>query len=239
MSNAMTFSWKGRTGPFEVALGPGVFRPSSTSVAVAEALEVGPEDTVLDVGCGSGILSFVAGRLGAARVYGCDVSEEAVAIARSNAHRLGLSDVTEFRSGDLLEPVQDVDADVVIGDVSGIPDAIAEVTGWFPDGRAGGPTGSELPTAMLGGVRNVLRRGGRLYLPTGTIQAEETVLAAARRTFGDENLELVVERHFPLPDVIAHSKAVTRMITDGIVELKQRGSRMVWRLRVWCCTRAA
>ncbi|MGH2690800.1 MAG: 50S ribosomal protein L11 methyltransferase [Actinomycetota bacterium] len=237
MTEAAVFSWKGRTGPFDLLLGPGVFRPSSTSAAVAEALEVRSGETVLDVGCGSGVLSFVAARLGAVRVYGCDVSEQAVAAARTNADRLGLGDVTDFRAGSLLEPVRDVEADVVIGDVSGIPDAIAEVSGWFPDGYAGGPTGSELPAAMLTGIGDVLRPGGRLYLPTGTIQHEESVLAAARRAFGRDNLEMVLERHFPLPDLVARSKAVTRMISDGVVELKQRGSRFLWRLRVWCCTR--
>jgi ribosomal protein L11 methyltransferase len=129
MNDATMYRWKGRTGPFDLSVGPGVFRPSSTSMALAEGLEVMPQDTVLDVGCGSGVLSFLAGRLGAGRVYGCDISEEAIVEARRNAERLGLSDLTEFRAGDLLEPVKDVNADVVIGDVSGIPDPIAEVTG--------------------------------------------------------------------------------------------------------------
>ncbi|MDP9226152.1 MAG: 50S ribosomal protein L11 methyltransferase [Actinomycetota bacterium] len=230
------FRWRGRTGPFELLLGEGVFQPSSTSVAVAEALEVAPDDTVLDVGCGSGILSFVAARLGASQVYGCDISEEAIVAARENAGRLGLSDVTEFRVGNLLEPVSDVEADVVIGDVSGIPDEIAKMTGWFPGGRGGGPTGSELPTAMLQGIRNVLRPGGRLYLPTGTIQAEDVVLAAARRAFGVDNLEVVLERHFPLPDLVGRSEVFTRMMASGLVAIKQRGTRMLWRLRIWCCT---
>lgn len=238
MTDATLFRWRGRTGPFELFVGPEVFRPSSTSVALAEALQVAPQDTVLDVGCGSGVLSFVAGRLGAGRVYGCDNSEEAVAEARRNAERLGLSHMTEFRAGDLLEPVKDIEADVVIGDVSGIPDPIAEVTGWFPGGRGGGPTGSELPTAMLRGIHEVLRPGGRLYLPTGTIQAEDSVLAAARRAFGIDNLEVVLERNFPLPDLVARSKVLTRMMADGVVGIKQRGSRMLWRLRVWCCTRS-
>lgn len=217
-------------------MNPGVFAPTHTSRTIAEALEIHPGDTVVDVGCGSGVLSFVAARLGAARVVGCDISEQAVEVARLNAKELGLDDRCEFRVGSLLEPVGDVEADIVIGDVSGIPDEIAAVTGWFPDGRAGGPTGAELPTAMLESLAasGTLRSGGCLYLPTGTIQDERTILAKARELFG-ERMQAVIERDFPLPDVVGGSLAVARMMKDGLLNLQRRGSRFLWRLRIWRC----
>ncbi|HEX2049352.1 MAG TPA: methyltransferase domain-containing protein [Actinomycetota bacterium] len=233
-----TLEWKGRTGPFPLTLTPLVFAPSSTSAVLADALEIRPGETVIDVGCGSGVLSFVAARLGAGRVYGCDASSEAVEAARANARALGLDDRVEFRAGNLLEPVRDVSADVVIGDVSGIPDPIAELTGWFPDGRSGGPTGAELPTAMLQDLGDSLAPGGRLYLPTGTIQAETRVLEVARRVFGASNLELVAQREFPLPGhIVAGSKAVARLVQQGLLSLRRRGSRMLWRLSIWRCQR--
>src|SRR5574339_916915 len=144
-----TLEWTGRTGPFTVSLGDGVFHPTHTSRTLADALEIGPQDTVIDVGCGSGVLSFVAARLGARHVIGIDLSEEAVEVARENAERLGLLDRVEFREGNLLDPVRGEKATVIIGDVSGIPDEIGRIAGWFPDGHAGGPTGAELPAAML------------------------------------------------------------------------------------------
>lgn len=229
--------WTGRTGPFALTLPPEVFAPSKTSLVLADALEVNPGEVVIDVGCGSGVLSLVAARLSAGKVYGCDVSEEAVAAARDNARRLGLEDRTEFRAGNLLEPVKDVQADVVIGDVSGIPDAVAEVTGWFPEGRGGGPTGAELPVAMLEGIGDCLKLGGRLYLPTGTIQAESMVLDTARRVFGENNMEIVAEREFPLPNLVSRSKAVARLVSEGLLNLSLRGSRLLWRLAIWRCVR--
>lgn len=233
------WTWRGATGPFSVSIGDGVFKPSSTSVAVAEALEVRPGDTVADLGCGCGVLSFVAARKGAGMVYGSDISERAVQTARRNAAELGLARLTEFRAGDLVEPLRGVIADVVIGDVSGVPDAIAEVSGWFPDGRAGGPTGAELPVRMLERVGEILRPGGTLYLPTGSIQAEERVLDAARAAFGVANLRVALERHFPLPELVARSAAVARLLRAGVIDLQQRGSRWLWRLRVWRCTAPA
>lgn len=234
---ANEIQWKGRTGPFSILLNPGVFHPTHTSRTLAEALEIGPTDTVIDVGCGSGVLSFVAARLGAERVVGCDISTEAVEAARANAVRLGLDDRVEFRSGSLLEPVRDVRASVLIGDVSGIPDDIAEMTGWFPDGRAGGPTGVELPTQMIESIGDTLAPGGRLYLPTGTIQDEKSIIEAARRVFGD-NMTSVLEREFPLPDIVGKSLAVAKMMKEGLVNLHKRGSRWLWRLQIWRCVRA-
>jgi SAM-dependent methyltransferase len=229
--------WKGRTGPFSYRVNPGVFAPTYTSQTIAEALEIEPGDTVIDVGCGSGVLSFVAARLGAGRVIGCDLSPEAVEVARENANRLQLADRVEFRAGDLLDPVRGEHADVIIGDVSGIPDEIAEVSGWFPDGRAGGPTGAELPAAMLESIQrnDSLAPGGRLYLPTGTLQAENKILEVARRIFGAANLQAIRSRELPLPDVVAKSKAAARMMKEGILNLHARGSRVLWRLRVWRC----
>jgi hypothetical protein len=169
-------------------------------------------------------------------VIGCDISEEAVEVARLNAKQLGLDDRVEFRVGSLLDPVRDLTADVLIGDVSGIPDEIAEVAGWFPDGHAGGPTGAELPSAMLESIGDTLRIGGRLYLPTGTIQDERTILAKARELFG-ERMQAVIERDFPLPDVVGKSLAAARMMKEGLLNLHRRGSRFLWRLRVWRCER--
>jgi methylase of polypeptide subunit release factors len=237
MSDAQTeIRWTGRTGPFEFRVNPGVFAPTHTSRTIAEALEVEPGDTVIDVGCGSGVLSFVAARLGAHRVIGCDISEEAVAVARRNAADLGLDDTCEFRVGSLFDPVRDLRADVVIGDVSGIPDEIAQVAGWFPDGRAGGPTGAELPSAMLESIGDTLKPGGHLYLPTGTIQDERTILKKARELFG-ERMQAVIERDFPLPDVVGRSRAAARLMKEGLLNLQRRGSRFLWRLRVWRCER--
>ncbi|KXB29225.1 ribosomal protein L11 methyltransferase [Dechloromonas denitrificans] len=49
------------------------------------------ECTVLDYGCGSGILAIAAARLGAGRVAGVDIDPQAVDAARANAERNGVT----------------------------------------------------------------------------------------------------------------------------------------------------
>lgn len=52
--------------------------------------------TVLDLGCGTGLLGLAALRYGAAGVIGCDMSGHAVDVARRNAQRNGLTTWSSF-----------------------------------------------------------------------------------------------------------------------------------------------
>jgi hypothetical protein len=228
--------WEGRGGPFPLLLGNRVFPPTHTSREVAAGMVVNPGDTVIDVGCGSGVLSIVAARLGAGAVFGTDLNQESVAFARLNAVRLGLADRVAARLGSLFEPLPGVRANVVIGDVSGIPDEIATESDWFPGGFSGGPTGAEVPVAMLEASREHMLPGGRLYLPTGSIQDETSVLRVARRVFGEGRMRQLRERLLPLPGKLSDSSVVRRLMDSGVVEFFRKGSRLLWRLRVWECT---
>ena len=227
--------WEGRSGPFPLLLGNRVFPPTHTSREVAAGMVVNPGDTVIDVGCGSGVLSIVAARLGAEAVFGTDLNQESVSFARLNAVRLELADRVATRLGSLFEPLSGLRANVVIGDVSGIPDEIATESDWFPGGFSGGPTGAEVPVAMLEASREHMLPGGRLYLPTGSIQDEGAVLRAARGIFGENRMKQLRERLFPLPAKVSDSPVVRRLMESGVLNLIRKGSRLLWALRVWEC----
>src|SRR6266511_6072319 len=62
------------------------------------------QSAILDVGTGSGVIALsLAKKFPEAHVFAVDVSEDALALARENAIRLGLSGHVQFRKGDLLE----------------------------------------------------------------------------------------------------------------------------------------
>lgn len=63
-----------------------------------------PGNTVFDVGCGSGILSIIASKMGAGFVHGMDIDEIAVEASIENAglNRIG-EDSINFSCGNLLE----------------------------------------------------------------------------------------------------------------------------------------
>jgi methylase of polypeptide subunit release factors len=227
-----TIVWKGRCGPFELKVGPRTFRPSTISMLLAEAMEIEKRSTVIDAGCGSGVLSIVAAKLGAGKVYGVDAAEGTVEIATANAMAQGVADRVQFFEGDMFDALPaDQTADVLIGDVSGIPDEFARVSGWFPSGLAGGPTGAELPMRMLDEAKRLLRKGGKLLLPTGSLQDEGSIMDKARQVFG--SIRMLTEKHIPLPSALAEQPAVLRLIRERVIQFTERGSRLLWTVRIW------
>lgn len=110
----------------ENAFGSGDHETTRLVLVMLEQRIVGGE-RVLDVGCGSGILSIAAVRLGAASAVAIDIEEDAVAVTRRNAE---LNDVPE-RIEVSNAPLADVDGtfDIVLANIEtrvliGMPDAL-------------------------------------------------------------------------------------------------------------------
>jgi ribosomal protein L11 methyltransferase len=98
-----------RDGEVAIALDPGMAFGTGLHPTTRGCLQLLQEVTpmperVLDVGCGSGILSLAALRLGAERVVAIDTDPLAIDATRANAERNGLSDRVETRAG-TLDPV--------------------------------------------------------------------------------------------------------------------------------------
>jgi release factor glutamine methyltransferase len=69
----------------------------------------------IDVGTGSGCIALaLTTELRCAEIHACDISEEALEIARINAVRLGLEQRVQFRHSDLLGAYQDEQFDFVV-----------------------------------------------------------------------------------------------------------------------------
>lgn len=78
--------------------------------------EVQPGESLLDYGCGSGILAIAGARLGAARVAGVDIDPQAVQAARDNAERNGVTALF----ADSAEPVAG-EYDLVVANILSNP----------------------------------------------------------------------------------------------------------------------
>lgn len=100
----------------EMAFGTGNHATTQLCLCVLEDL-VQPGATVLDIGCGSGILSIAAARLGATRIVAIDVDPVAVATATTNSARNQVAASVQVRRGD-LSSVTDGPFDLVVANVN-------------------------------------------------------------------------------------------------------------------------
>lgn len=85
-----------------MAFGTGTHPTTQLSLILLEKY-LRPGEPLLDIGCGSGILTVAARKLGASPAYGVDIDPAAVEIARQTAHANQVSDNLRFETGSVAE----------------------------------------------------------------------------------------------------------------------------------------
>lgn len=118
-------SWRDIPDPnaVNVLLDPGLAFGTGTHATTALCLKwLESQDltgkTVVDFGCGSGILGIAAIKLGAERVIGIDIDPQALAASKDNAERNGVADQLEVY---LPENQPEFHADVVVANILAQP----------------------------------------------------------------------------------------------------------------------
>ncbi len=139
--------------------------------AIEKYLEKG--DTLYDIGCGSGILSIVAVKLGASKVVGVDLDPVSVRTSNENIKINKVEDRVKIIEGNLLEVI-DKEADIIVSNI------IAEVI-----------------AGMAGDLKDKLKDGG-IFISSGIILDKIELVENALRENGFEILEIVKKNEWAL-----------------------------------------
>ena len=147
-----------------------------TEILVEAAIGIltGLEDPrFCEIGIGSGCISVsVLNAVASANAVGIDISEAALAVARSNAERHGVLQRIEFRSGDVFSGL-DEQFDLIVSNPPYIPDEDfdalqAEVRDFEPHSALnGGLGGLEILELVVSGSPRYLKQQGELLLEIG------------------------------------------------------------------------
>lgn len=162
-----------------MAFGTGL-HPSTRLCLKAMERHLRPGDTVLDVGCGSGILSIAAARLGAAAVLATDVDPVAVTATLENCQRNGLTHETQplSRSLEALPEASSTTTTMHVRQGS-LPDRGLKPDGWQV--IAANILPGVIVQLLDQGMAHLLAEGGRLILGGIITEASTDVEAALDR----------------------------------------------------------
>jgi len=150
-----------------------------------------PKSQILDVGTGSGVIALsLAANFSEARVTATDISEDALALARENAERLGLTNRVEFIGGNLLLYVNHV-YDLIVANLPYVAETdratLSREVRRDPEiALFGGERGDEIVRKLIETAPSHLAPGGLLALEVGIghIETHRDYAGVIRFLFG-------------------------------------------------------
>jgi release factor glutamine methyltransferase len=135
------------------------------------------ESRIVDIGTGSGVIALtLAAKFPETKVYALDISEDALALARSNAEQLGLSERVHFSKSNLFENISER-FDLIVANLPYISmqdrqSLSSEVLHDPAISLFGGTRGDELIRDLIEQAPPHLQPNGLLALEVGVGQSE-------------------------------------------------------------------
>ena len=145
---------------------------------------------IVDVGTGSGVIALnLAAEFPEAEIVAVDISDDALALARENAGRLGLADRVKFLASNLLENVAGT-FDLIIANLPYVSkeqrQTLSREVLHDPEvALFAGARGDELVRELIMQAPSRLRLRGMLALEIGIGQSEMLVAALAEKNYRD------------------------------------------------------
>ena len=176
-----------------------VYIPAEDSYLLAENLEIKPEDSVLEIGTGSGIVAMYASKL-TNEVTATDINFDAITLAEENFKANGIENI-ELLFGNLFEVVKNRKFDVILFNTPYLPTEDGEV---LQDNLNyafdGGLNGRKVIDLFLNEVKNHLNDGGIVQLIQSSLSGNEITLQKLESL--GFRAEIAKKEHYFFDDIV-------------------------------------
>ncbi|MDG6218364.1 MAG: methyltransferase [Candidatus Thermoplasmatota archaeon] len=202
MQSKACFHYKSLT----IHLHPEVYEPAEDTFLLLKKIDVCSNDTVFEIGTGTGIIALFCAVHGA-QVVCSDINPYAVELAKRNTikNKSLLTGSIEIYNGDMFKALhQKKSFDLIIFNPPYLPTSTDEYvggSGWFDKAVSGGPSGLKITKRFLNKLPFYLKDDGRAFciFSTNSPRAEfnqtlkENNLIStivAKQSFDDETIEV-------------------------------------------------
>ena len=225
----------GKNISFEIKLHEDVFYPTGTSDELIKAVSknIYSPGTVLDLGCGSGIVGFALNLLGKSKgtLYASDLSHIAKSLIEDNARELNIA--VEYRQGSIFEPWKNERFDYIVNDISGISEKIAEISPWFDKTSCkSGDDGTDLVIEALHNSPLHLNNGGKFFFPVLSLSDSKKILEYANSIY--QKVTLIGRKEWRLPEEMDdHIDLLLDLKEKGLISFEEKYGWMLWNTEIY------
>lgn len=218
------------TGPIELLVPKGVHIPPPSTMQLAGLLDIKPGERVMELGCGTGILSIASARLGAKHVVAVDIDTKALDATIRNARINGVEMQIETCFGPWYEAMKN--RATAPGKRERFDAIIAtppQTPGSFPFGpRYGGPDGTKHLFAVIDGAPAYLSpKRGRLWLIAISLANPKAIIMRLKERFKEVTIVHQSERCFSSDEYESIEKGLfdylDKLRAEGLADFQDRG----------------
>jgi 16S rRNA G1207 methylase RsmC len=222
----------------ELKTAPDVFIPNATTNLLIQGVKktISNPVNLLDLGCGTGVVGIALHHqnLICEPIYASDLSGSAVRFSRENFEHYKCD--AEVRCGSLFEPWLGMKFDVIVDDISGIAQGIAEVSPWFQGVPCDtGEDGVDLVVEIIRNAPQYLNENGHFFFPVLSLSNVDKILQVAKENFS--TVVRVGRQDWPLPEELkAYLPLLKKLRDDGSIKLEEKFGMVLCYTEVYCAT---
>ena len=163
-----------------IEMNPEVYEPAEDTFQLLESIEIKPDDDVLEIGTGCGIIALQCASIGA-NVLSTDINPYAIDLTKRNyiKNKSVIKGKMEIRKGDLFSTIKDNEKfDVIIFNPPYLPTKKIELvggSGWFDVATNGGIDGLSLTKRFIEDLSKYLNDNGKAYFVFSSLSKRKKI----------------------------------------------------------------